>query len=293
MSDDLNSLTITEDESAVLLSRSDGLSVVSLTSTRCLAFLRFDSPVISADMVPDTALAVLASGNLIFLYNLIDGSLIHSEAVESSIVSVRMNPKRIIVMLDLKIIVFEFISRFRKIKEIEINSPILSKFSKPDFGLISFISGDNRLIILDSYTLQLVADFSPHTSPVTAVEITDRFIFTASQKGTIIRVFEFNRNSGQVNLFCVFRRGRTESPIRSLAVSGEFLGVIGDSETAHVFRVPTERPGDAGILPSEYTAVRDFAFIKLRKNSPNDKYVRHPLLVTITSLRLDYFDYSE
>lgn len=98
-------------------------------------------------------------------------------------------------------------------------------------------SSSGELLIFDSISLQAVNIIQAHKSPLSCVSFNyeGTMIATASDKGTVIRVFSVP--SGQ-KLF-QFRRGTYAARIYSMAFSldSTFLAVSSDSETVHVFKL--------------------------------------------------------
>ena len=168
-------------------------------------------------------------------------------------------------------------------------SPLLTLSSTGEHGYAAFVSdSDCGVSLLDSFTLFQSAKNFPHTSALSALEldIAGTLLATASTKGTLIRVFRVP----SMEMVAVFRRGRSESPIKSLHLDSFLLSVTGESDTAHIFQLPlhllqnpslTEgstlsSPSVMGaayqsvlnFFPRQYKdaleAIRDFAFVKLR-----------------------------
>ncbi|VEL37560.1 unnamed protein product [Protopolystoma xenopodis] len=77
-----------------------------------------------------------------------------------------------------------------------------------------------------------------HENPLAALtmDCEGRFLATASQKGTLVRIF----GSRDCDLLAELRRGANSACITSLAfnMTGELICVTSDHGTAHVFRLP-------------------------------------------------------
>lgn len=92
--------------------------------------------------------------------------------------------------------------------------------------------------VFDAFNLQAKIVIHAHASPLAALafNMSGTLLATASQKGTVIRVF--NTNNG--NRLYEFRRGMKRcASIYSIAFSSDdaFLAVSSNTETVHVFRL--------------------------------------------------------
>ena len=274
--------SFSRDRKYVFLCTTLGFSIFSLTSMKLVSDLRPPSgDVLNGDLVPYSCLACLQTGKRILeLWNCETRIRISpSVRTEDEISALGINSKRIFVLtlqychvLNLKKL--ELLHSFDRGEAIPaVSQPLLSV---ADNGLCAFVVADGVVKVVDSFTLKNFPAIKQHSSSVSAIELADDLLITASVKGTIIRVFQVS----SMTLVGLFRRGRTETPIRSLEVSnlgdkGTFLTVTGDSDTAHVFRLPptdqqTSMVGTVmSFFPTQYKdaleAVRHFGSIKLRR----------------------------
>jgi autophagy-related protein 18 len=206
------------------------------------------------------------------------------------ILSIQANDRRIIVLTKRKLLVFALVD-LEFLYDVD-RDPIIGEagqnlLSGTDEGLCAFLTKDNVVQVLNSITLFPMPPVRCHSSPVTAIAIRGSILVTGSSKGTIIRVFALP----SMKLIALFRRGRTETPIRSLFITEDsmtkalFVVAVGDSDTAHLYRLSTDElicstesevsvvGSMMSFLPKPYKdaveAARDFAFIRLRRDSPS------------------------
>jgi len=108
--------------------------------------------------------------------------------------------------------------------------------------------------IFDAYNLQAKTMIPAHDSPLAAISFssTGTLIATASEKGTVIRVFKVSDGARLHE----FRRGvKRNATIYSLAFSADshFLAASSNTETVHVFKLEVpkdaQRPGSSSEEP--------------------------------------------
>ncbi|ORZ00918.1 WD40-repeat-containing domain protein [Syncephalastrum racemosum] len=182
----------------------------------------------------------------------------------SKILSVKMNRRRLIVVLDEQIFVYD-ISNMKLLHTIDtspnpdaicalspssencyIAYPSRSSSSAPfnngthQGGQGWYATGDVE--ILDALSLQLVNIVQAHKSPVSHVVMNSEgtLLATASEKGTVIRVFSIP----DANKVYQFRRGSYPAKIYSMSFNlvSSLLCVSSDTETVHIFKLSTGAP---------------------------------------------------
>ena len=271
----LNKVSFTKEKAYILLSTSRGLSIISARTFELILRIESD-PVYQVDLVPGTSLLGAVVGDECTCFQLFHGkALISTLTVEDRILNFYINCKRIVILTESRLSVYDLltcklllvIERSRELK----GSAVMAG-SGP---YVSFVcDSDGGVCTLDSFTLFQYRVIHPHTSAVTALALDGTVLATASAKGTLARVFRVP----SMELICVFRRGRTESPIKSLELTNEsWLCVTGESDTSHIFKLPklsetsTFRLAMGAALkylPQNYKdsleALRDFAHVKLR-----------------------------
>ena len=294
----INQVSFSRDRQLILLCTTHGLSVISTSSFRKVAYIAtHPNAVLSADIVTGSGLAGVVIGVSSFqLWNCATRSPVSPiMSIDRPIIGLRLNEKRVLILTATNLLIFD-LKRLALILAVErgegIPSVSLPLISANDTGLCAFPTATG-IQVVDTYTLSRYQPIRAHDSPVTAIEMNDRILVTASTKGTIIRIFKLP----SMELVGLFRRGRTESPIKSLLISADssVLSVAGDSDTAHLFRL-SDVPGidTAGVVtgggsppwnayqsmlnffPQHYKdameAVRDFAVIRLRRET-SFKYI--------------------
>ncbi|XP_030840067.1 WD repeat domain phosphoinositide-interacting protein 2 isoform X2 [Strongylocentrotus purpuratus] len=219
------------------------------------------------------------------------GTEICNYSYSNTILAVKLNRKRLIVALEESLYV-------HNIRDMKVLHTIRDTPPNP-LGLCALsINNDNCYLaypgssqigevqIFDTVNLQAVTMISAHNSPLAALafDTSGTKLATASEKGTVIRVFSIPDGK---KLF-EFRRGVKRCvSINSLAFSADsiFLCASSNTETVHIFKLelpkekPTEEPSTwmgylgkalmtpANYLPSQVTEVltqdRAFAIVKL------------------------------
>ena len=278
--DPFNSVLFTEDKQSILICKCDGLSIVSCTSFEPVAEISTRDAVSLAAWVPGTCLvAVVVEETNLHLYNAFGNKFLAkwSSIDEKKIVAIRLTAKRVVVLTNLHVYVLGLADAcpFRVLLEVD-RTPDSPNIVCGSRNIVAFPQAGGLCVININTLFAIGPIFHPHTSPISAIEMNDDLLATASIKGTLVRVFRMHFHTNSIELIHVFRRGRTGSPIRSLALSRGWLCVTGDSDTAHVFKVPHEASLNSTILnfvPRQYKdafeALRDFCFVKLRRNESN------------------------
>jgi autophagy-related protein 18 len=172
----------------------------------------------------------------------------------SAILAIKINRKSIVVVLEEFIYVYD-IGNMHLLETIDTcpNPNALCSLSpSPDMCYLAYpagttISGD--LVVYDAIQMQKVCIISAHKSALSCIQFnySGKMIATASDKGTVIRVF-----SSQVgDLLYQFRRGTYPVHIYSISfnLSDTFLCVSSDSETVHIFKL-----GENETKPHEETS---------------------------------------
>ncbi|XP_053202473.1 WD repeat domain phosphoinositide-interacting protein 2-like isoform X2 [Panonychus citri] len=221
--DDLRMLTGCAEEEIYIAERcfsSSILAYVSLQSPRKVNFLHVERDVMICD----------------------------PRCYNNSILSVRMNRSRIVVVLEDAIYIHtglngEFMADLHRIKQTPCNSKGLCALSPNDENcLLAYPGGPNtgELIIYDCMNLQDKIIIPAHDNPLAAMTFDSAGdkIATASEKGTIIRVHLILDGS------CLyeFRRGFTRcANIYSLSFgcNSLFLCASSSTETIHIFKLDT------------------------------------------------------
>lgn len=106
------------------------------------------------------------------------------------------------------------------------------------------LSGD--VLLFDTRTLSVVNVIQAHKSPVAhiAINSTGTLLATASDKGTVIRIFAIP----SAEKLYQFRRGTREAKIYSISFNAvsTLLAVSSATDTVHIFRLTGPKGGDNG-----------------------------------------------
>jgi WD40 repeat protein len=169
---------------------------------------------------------------------------------------------RIVVILDGKIHVFTFekTPKFLQAYETHENVTGLCSISlSEDSNILAFpATQDGHVCITGIGENAAVTSIIPaHESPLAAlaVDFFGNLLATASEKGTLIRVFEIK--SGR--LLCELRRGADRAEIFSIEFSrdGSKLCVASDKGTVHIFSLDPPPNTSAVSFAAEYGQVQE------------------------------------
>lgn len=177
----------------------------------------------------------------------------------TAILAVRMNRKRLIVVLELEIYIYD-ISTMKLLHTLDtgpnptaicalspsndnsylaypapvptVSSPLSNSPPAP-----SQSTSTGAILIFDTVTLTAINMIQAHKSPIAAMAISSQgtMLATASDKGTVIRVFSIPdaRKLGE------YRRGSKSARVFSMNFNtvGSLLAVSSDTETVHVYNL--------------------------------------------------------
>jgi len=192
------------------------------------------------------------------------------------ILSVKLNKKRIAVILETKIHIYD-INNLKILHSIDtVPNPkglcAFSPCSKNCFLAYPTSQQNGDVYIFDALSMHTVSVVSTHKGTLAAMAISQdgSLLATASEKGTVIRVHSVP--SG--NKSWTFRRGTYPAAVTSLAfsVDGKWLGAASDTGTVHIFKLETEEAAAGGLglvsyLPGMFSQVweeqRGIALIRL------------------------------
>jgi len=217
---------------------------------KCFSHYKEDSGIGIVEMLFNTSLvAIVGSGEKmnssqrkLSIANTKRNLIICELSFASAILAIKINRKSIVVVLEEFIYVYD-IGNMHLLVTIDTcpNPNALCSLSpSPNMCYLAYpagttISGD--LVVYDAIQMQKVCIISAHKSALSCIQFNSsgKLIATASDKGTVIRVF-----SSQVgDLLYQFRRGTYPVHIYSISfnLSDTFLSVSSDSETIHIFKL--------------------------------------------------------
>ncbi|SAL98605.1 hypothetical protein [Absidia glauca] len=196
-------------------------------------------------------------------------------AFPTSICAVKMNRRRLVVVLKEQIFVYD-ISNMKLLHTTETNTnlqAICALSPSSDNCYIAYPSGDQTphssfpngdVEIFDTLSLQLVNIVQAHKSPVSNIAMNSdgTLMATASEKGTVIRVFSIPDASKVYQ----FRRGSYPAKIYSMSfnLASSLLCVSSDTETVHIFKLAL------GVVPA-VDGNGDFTTLAIREGEPGNR----------------------
>ncbi|XP_023321817.1 WD repeat domain phosphoinositide-interacting protein 2 [Eurytemora carolleeae] len=257
-------LSFNQDASSLTLGTEDGYKIYSLTSTDKLdlVYSNQEKEVFIAERLFSSSLvAVVTMDNprTLIVSHFKKGSEICRYSYNERIQGVRMNRGRLVVCLEDSL----FIHNIRDMKVLHVirETPpnprglfALSTDSDNNYLAYPGHSTIGELQIFDTVNLYSRVSIPAHEGQLAAMQFSPsgNRIATASDKGTVIRVFNCENGSKLYEL----RRGlKRTATIYSLAFSpcGSFLACSSNTETVHVFRMEEKTTDPAPLCgsPSE------------------------------------------
>ncbi|KAI8813501.1 WD40-repeat-containing domain protein [Cladochytrium replicatum] len=175
-------------------------------------------------------------------------SLICELLFVNTVLAVKMNRKRLIVVLEEHIYIYD-IGNMKLQHTIDTNpnpNALCALSPSSDNCYLAYppnsAGATGELLILDAINSQAVNIIQAHKSPLSSVVFNydGTMVATASDKGTVIRVFAV---PGGQKLF-QFRRGTYPARIYSLSfsLSNAMLCVSSDTDTVHIYKLADEGP---------------------------------------------------
>mmetsp|Transcript_17308 Transcript_17308/g.30149 ORF Transcript_17308/g.30149 Transcript_17308/m.30149 type:complete len:396 (+) Transcript_17308:143-1330(+) len=284
----LQSATFNQTSSCTVLSTSDGCSIFHCSPfAKChshttdggvsVASLWFDSSLLA---IVDDGSQPGSSSCKLKLYNITNNVCICDLLFVTPILDVQMNRRRLIVVLETHIHIYElpYVELLHSI-DTALNPRGLCALAAGDSCRIAFprhgtndtLPGDDAaaggdghggVVLFDALGLSNVNLINAHKGALASLALDDagRLLATASVKGTVIRLFTLPK--GQ--LVRAFRRGAYTASIRCLAFAHNlpYLCVASNTTSIHVFKFAAEEEA----VPSNRGALR-------RRSSDDEKLV--------------------
>ncbi|KAL7955473.1 WD40 repeat-like protein [Trichoderma compactum] len=259
----LNFITFNQDHSCLAVGTSKGFSIYH-TDPFSRIFSSDDGNIAIIEMLFSTSLvALILSPRHLIIQNTKRASVICELTFPSAVLAVRLNRKRLAVVLEEEIYLYD-ISNMSLLYTIP-TSPnpsaicALSASSEncfiayplpkpreesdsrrpphapPQSAYVAPTSGE--VLMFDTLTLKAVNVIEAHRSPLSCISLNSEgtMLATASETGTIIRIFSVPRGQKLYQ----FRRGTYPSTIYSMSfnLSSTLLCVSSASDTVHIFRL--------------------------------------------------------
>ncbi|KAI8946869.1 protein-vacuolar targeting protein Atg18 [Xylaria longipes] len=264
----LNFVTFNQDHSCLAVGTSKGFRIYH-TDPFSKIFSSNDGNISIIEMLFSTSLvALILSPRHLIIQNTKRGSVICELSFPSAVLAVRLNRKRLCVVLEDSIYLYD-IANMSLLQRVD---------TSPNPGAICALSpssencyfayplpkprddaGDKRprhappasltyapvtsgdVLIFDTLTLKVVNVVEAHRSPLSCIALNNdgTLLATASETGTIIRVFSIPKGQKLYQ----FRRGTYPSTIYSMSfnMASSLLCVSSTSDTIHIFRL--QQPG--------------------------------------------------
>ncbi|KAK3944551.1 autophagy-like protein 18 [Diplogelasinospora grovesii] len=275
MSGALNFVTFNQDHSCLAVGTSKGFRIYH-TDPFSKIFNSDDGNVSIIEMLFSTSLvALILSPRHLIIQNTKRGSVIVELTFPSAVLAVRLNRKRLAVVLEEEIYLYD-ISNMSLLYTIATspnpnaicalspsseNCYIAYPLPKPRDDLDSkrpahapplstFVAPTSgEVLIFDTVTLKAVNVVEAHRSPLCCIALNNEgtLLATASETGTIIRVFSVPKGQKLYQ----FRRGTYPSTIYSMSfnLSSTLLCVSSTSDTVHIFRLGSSgQQGGGGMI---------------------------------------------
>ncbi|KAF6821635.1 autophagy-like protein 18 [Colletotrichum sojae] len=266
----LNFITFNQDHSCLAVGTSKGFRIYH-TDPFSKIFSSDDGNIAIIEMLFSTSLvALILSPRHLIIQNTKRSSVICELTFPSAVLAVRLNRKRLAVVLESEIYLYD-ISNMSLLYTIPTspnpgaicalspsseNCYIAYPLPKPreDNGdkrpahappLSTYVAPTSgEVLVFDTITLKAVNVIEAHRSPLCCISLNSEgtLLATASETGTIIRVFSV---PGGQKLY-QFRRGTYPSTIYSMSfnLSSTLLCVSSTSDTVHIFRLGAPLPGN-------------------------------------------------
>ncbi|KAK8106830.1 autophagy-like protein 18 [Apiospora kogelbergensis] len=268
----LNFVTFNQDDSCLAVGTSKGFRIFH-TDPFNKIFSSDDGDITIIEMLFSTSLvAIILSPRHLIIQNTKRASIICELTFPSAVLAVRLNRKRLSVVLEDEIYLYD-ISNMSLLTNIatspnpnKINCYLAYPLPKPredtpdkrpshapPASLYAPVTtGD--VLIYDTLTLKAVNVIEAHRSPLSFIEMNSdgTLLATASETGTIIRVFSVPKGH---KLF-QFRRGTYPSTIYSMSfnMASSLLCVSSTTDTVHIFRLQQPQQNQNSIAASDAAA---------------------------------------
>lgn len=275
----LNFITFNQDHSCLAVGTSKGFRIYH-TDPFSKIFNSDDGNVSIIEMLFSTSLvALILSPRHLIIQNTKRASVICELTFPSAVLAVRLNRKRLAVVLEEEIYLYDIsnMSLLYTIATSPNSTAICALSPSSENCYIAYPlpkprddTGDKRpshapplstyvpptsgeVLIFDTLTLKAVNVIEAHRSPLCCIALNSEgtLLATASETGTIIRVFSVPRGQKLYQ----FRRGTYPSTIYSMSfnLSSTLLCVSSTSDTVHIFRLGADKQANAavgGALPA-------------------------------------------
>ncbi|KAH3765720.1 WD repeat domain phosphoinositide-interacting protein 2 [Pelomyxa schiedti] len=244
----VNAIDFNQDCSCVAVGSTVGFTLFNVTPHETLHSRTVGGSVSVCQMLYTTPLVVVAvklqdePSEKLFVYNINNQHPLCDFNFGVPICNVRLNNKRLVIILEAKIHVYDLgTMKFLHSIDTEPNPRgICALSSAPDTGGFIGYPGRNpgEIAVFDVDQIRPVAVAKAHNGPLVVIAFNSAgtLVATASSKGTIIRIFSIP----DMRQIVSFRRGSNPATIYSIAFSlnSTILAVSSDTSTVHLFKIP-------------------------------------------------------
>jgi len=208
-------------------------------------------------MLFNTSLIALVSTtqNSLVIYNTKRNSTICDIPFQSPILAVKLNKKRLVVALEESLHIYDM-ANMKLLHTIHTTmnaaSAVCALSPSSDQCYLAYLpSSAGEVLLYDADNLQAIKIIEAHKNPLSFVAFSfdGKLMATASDKGTVIRVFEVPSGTKKFQ----FRRGTYTARIHSLSfsISGNFLSVASDTDTIHIFKLEAPSSAETASQPKD------------------------------------------
>ncbi|KAJ8767357.1 hypothetical protein K2173_017401 [Erythroxylum novogranatense] len=278
-----------QDNSGFAISTRDGFRIYD-SSTGRLCYERAVGAFIIVEMLYSTSLlAIVGAGEQpplsprrLCFFNTTDGAALRELNFLTSVLAIRLNKKRLVVVLQEKtylydtntLIILDTLDTVPNAKGLCAFSPSL------DGCFLALPASTNKgsVLVYNVMELQLHCEIEAHRAPLAAIALSSngKYIATASEQGTIVRVYLVSEATQSYS----FRRGTCPSTIFSLSFAPsvqlpDILVATSSSGSIHVFSLcfalnqRSRRPSSllGSILPDSVNDAFDPAYHHVLQNA--------------------------
>eukprot|EP01102_Stenamoeba_stenopodia_P021165 TRINITY_DN8451_c0_g1_i3.p1 TRINITY_DN8451_c0_g1~~TRINITY_DN8451_c0_g1_i3.p1 ORF type:complete len:354 (+),score=51.70 TRINITY_DN8451_c0_g1_i3:375-1436(+) len=199
----------------------------------------------------------------------------------TAILAIKWNRQRLVVVLETKIHIFD-LEKMEPLQVLETDPNPTGVCALSEQSYLAYPRG-NKLCVFNALQIRPIANVEAHKGTVSIVSFSHdgNFFATASEKGTVIRVFSIapRASDGQkeVNKLYTFRRGTYAATINSFSfsVNNKLLAVASSTGTIHIFKLEQQPPSlTSGLVGYYLPAInemwepgRAFAWFRLNTNA--------------------------
>eukprot|EP01088_Endostelium_zonatum_P003116 TRINITY_DN141_c0_g1_i1.p1 TRINITY_DN141_c0_g1~~TRINITY_DN141_c0_g1_i1.p1 ORF type:complete len:352 (-),score=80.74 TRINITY_DN141_c0_g1_i1:113-1168(-) len=287
----MNSVNFNQDASRISVGTSSGFRIYECHPFKKIVEYKNGEGCGISEMVNRASLIALAGhqGQTTFrarqlrLFNTTEQKTILERSFHSPILSIKINSKRLLVVLEHKILIFD-LATMKNLHTVKtnINPEGLCALCPDDSSYLAYPGASGSILIFDALSLnplKMIENAHKGTVSVITFNSDGSLLATASNKGTLIRLWSTVTGEKVQE----FRRGAYPAAVYSIAFSQDSSLICASSEsgTIHLWNVNRDRGGMGGgekgrngggstfgsLMPGVFSnmweAVRDFAQVKI------------------------------